>query len=83
MLGRCLLDMKEIRNVVIGTTLFLVIYSLLPAFDVKFSLIFFLFAVGNILVINMVFRVLKFGKASSKRFTEQWYEDQKKGTEHN
>ena len=67
--------MKEIRNLVIITTLFIITYSLLPVFEVKFSLIFFLFAIGNILVINMVYRVLKFGKASKKQFTEQWYED--------
>ena len=67
--------MARIKIPVIGVTLFMVIYNLLPFFGVHSNLIIALFIVSPFAVIWMVYAVLKNGTPSQKTWDEHFYED--------
>jgi hypothetical protein len=53
----------------------LAFYVLTPYLGVPYALISTLFISLNILIVWMVIRVLKDGVPSTKKFSENWYED--------
>ena len=68
--------MKNIQAAVIGTTIFLIAYTLSPSLGVTMNLIFLMFVIGNGLLLYMVYVVLKYGEAPKKTFEEgYWYSD--------
>lgn len=68
--------MENIKIPVIFTSVYLLIYSMLPAMDPLFPVMFTLFVIGQFLVIWMVVRVLKDGRPSGNKFNEgRWYDD--------
>ena len=73
------MHVKTVRNIVLGTTLFLFLYALMPTIDVSYDIMYLFFMIGNGLVIYMVYVVLKYGIASRKKFDEgHWYDDLEK-----
>ena len=68
--------MKNIGPAVIGTTIYLIFYTMMPSLGIAMNLIFLFFFIGNALLIYMVYVVLKYGKAPKKTFEEgYWYDD--------
>lgn len=68
--------MDPIKNIVYGTTLFLISYVVLASFPaVPDRLIIGMFSLSPFLIIYMVWRVLTAGEASSETFEEAFYED--------
>lgn len=67
--------MSRIKFPVISVTLFMVIYNLLPFFNVSSNVIVALFIVSPFAVIWMVYCVLKNGKPSEKNWDDYFYED--------
>lgn len=72
----CYNNMKNIKAVVIGVSLFLLFYTIAPFFEGNYDLIFTMFMLGQILVLYMVYAVLKFGIAPKEKFSDgKWYDD--------
>lgn len=68
--------MKTVRNVVLGTTLFLFLYTLMPHMGFSYDIIYIFFVIGSLLVPYMVYVVLKDNYKTNKKFNEgHWYED--------
>lgn len=68
--------MRPIKFIVIGVTIYLAIYTMLPFMNVAFTVMFFLFLVGNGLFLYMVYSVLKHGIDPKKKFNDgYWYSD--------
>lgn len=68
--------MKTVRNVVVGTTLFLFLYTLMPQMGFSYDIIYIFFVIGSLLVPYMVYVVLKDNFKTKKKFSEgHWYED--------
>ncbi len=68
--------MKTVRNIVVGTSIFLMLYALMPTINVSYDIMYLFFMIGNALVIYMVYAVLRYGVASKKKFNEgHWYDD--------
>lgn len=67
--------MSRIKFPIISVTLFMVIYNLLPFFNVSSNVIVALFIVSPFAVIWMVYCILKNGKPSEKNWDDYFYED--------
>ncbi len=68
--------MDSIKNIVLGTTLFLIAYVVLASIpSVPARLIIGLFSISPFLIIYMVWRVLTTGEASLETFENSFYED--------
>ena len=68
--------MEPVKNIVIGTTLYLIIYTILSTFQqVPEQLIIGMFSLSPFIVIYMVWRVLTAGVPSDLTFEEAFYED--------
>ena len=68
--------MDNIKIPILLTTVYLVLYSMLPALNLVYDLIFILFVISQFMVVWLVIRVLKDGKPSGKKFNEgYWYDD--------
>ncbi len=67
--------MTNIKIPVISVTVFMVIYNLLPFFNIRSNLIIFLFILSPFAVVWMVYRVLKNGTPSQKKWDDHFYED--------
>ncbi len=68
--------MEPVKNIVIGTTLYLILYTVLSTFpQIPDPLIIGMFSLSPLIVIYMVFRVLTAGVASDLTFEEAFYED--------
>lgn len=68
--------MKPIKFTVIGVTVYLMIYSVLPVMNVAYAIMFLFFVIGNVLLLYMVYDVLKNGEDPKKKFSDgHWYSD--------
>lgn len=68
--------MKLIKPLLIGLTVFLFAYVLMPHFGVAYQFMYFLFITGNLLLIYAVYAVLKFGEEPERKFDDgYWYSD--------
>lgn len=67
--------MSKIKFPIITVTLFMVIYNLLPFFNVNTDGIVALFILSPFAMIWMVYSVLKYGTPSKKTWDEYFYED--------
>ena len=67
--------MENIKIPVYTTTGFMIFYLFCILFKLPYPLIMTTFLWLNFLIVWMVIRVLKDGKASTKTFEESWYED--------
>lgn len=67
--------MQKIRNTILGVTLFMVCYQFLPFAGVSDRLILGLFLISPFIMIWMVYKVLKQGKATDKTWEDYFYED--------
>jgi hypothetical protein len=68
--------MDPIKNIVLGTTLFLIAYVVLASIpSVPVRLIIGMFSLSPFLIIYMVWRVLTAGESSLETFEESFYED--------
>ncbi|QSE97073.1 hypothetical protein [Fulvivirga lutea] len=68
--------MKPIKWTVIGISIYVFFYAMIPLLNIAYALGFLLFLIGNALFLYMVYEVLKNGKESNKKFDEgYWYSD--------
>ncbi|MEQ8927220.1 MAG: hypothetical protein RLO81_15470 [Fulvivirga sp.] len=68
--------MKPIKWTVIGVTIYLMFYAMMPFVNVAYAVVFLLFLIGNALLLFMVYDVLKNGEAPTKKFDDgYWYSD--------
>ena len=68
--------MEPVKNVVIGTTIFLFIYTVLSTLKgVPDQLIIGMFSLSPFIVIYMVWRVLTAGEPAEQTFEDVFYED--------
>ncbi len=68
--------MEPVKNVVIGTTLFLIIYTILSTIQaVPEQLIIGMFSLSPFIVIYMVWRILTAGVPTAQTFEDAFYED--------
>ena len=68
--------MEPVKNIVIGTTLYLIVYTMLSTFQqIPDQLIIVMFSLSPFIVVYMVFRVLTAGVATDLTFEEAFYED--------
>ncbi|MEQ8909903.1 MAG: hypothetical protein RIC95_11960 [Vicingaceae bacterium] len=68
--------MRTVKYIVIGVTLFLFFYAILPQMGADYDLMFTFFLIGNFLVIYMVYSVLRFAEESKGRWNKgDWYDD--------
>ena len=68
--------MEPVKNIVIGTTLYLIVYTILSTFEqVPDQLIIGMFSLSPFIVIYMVWRVLTVGEPSNLTFEDSFYED--------
>jgi hypothetical protein len=70
------------RNLAIITSLSLTVLLFIvmtPTLNISFNLIYLLFIAGNGVFVYLVYKILKDGKPSPKKFDEgNWYEDTSK-----
>ncbi|MBS0001357.1 MAG: hypothetical protein KFF73_20395 [Cyclobacteriaceae bacterium] len=67
--------MKYIKFPVFFTSAFLMIYALLPSLGAPFFIVFVFFILMLAFLFWMVYRILKDGEPSGRKFTEHWYDD--------
>lgn len=68
--------MNTVRNIVLGITLFLFIYSLMPFAGFSYEIMYLFFVIGSLLIPYMVYVVLKDNYKTNKEFNKgDWYED--------
>lgn len=68
--------MKPIRDLVIGVSIYLLIYAAAPPLGMAYDLIFLMFIIGHGLLLYMVYGVLKWGEEPKGRWKEgDWYSD--------
>jgi len=68
--------MHSIKNIVLGATLFLIVYIILSTIKgVPTQLIIGMFSLSPFVVIYMVFRILTSGVPSESTFEDSFYED--------
>jgi len=68
--------MHSIKNIVLGVTLFLIVYIILSTIQgVPTQLIIGMFSLSPFVVIYMVFRILTSGVPSESTFEDSFYED--------
>lgn len=68
--------MAPIKNVVIGATIYLLVYTVLASFsNIPDQLIIGMFSLSPFIVVYMVWRVLTAGVPSEITFEEAFYED--------
>jgi hypothetical protein len=71
--------MEPVKNIVIGTTLYLITYTILSTFEqIPEQLIIGMFSLSPFIVIYMVWRVLTAGEPSNLTFEDSFYEDYSK-----
>ena len=69
--------MKHIKYTIIGILAVLFIIVMLPSFDFNLNLVYLAFIGGNLLFVVLVYSILKYGNASTKKFDAgNWYEDE-------
>jgi threonine/homoserine/homoserine lactone efflux protein len=72
--------MKPIKFIIILTTIFVILFGLVPLFE-NFPAVtaIVLWVAGHVLIVYMVIRVMRKGVPSAKTFDEgYWYEDRGK-----
>jgi len=67
--------MRYIKFPVYFTTLFLMIYAMLPPLGTPFFIVFIFFVLMNFFLFWMVYKILKDGVPSGKKFEDHWYDD--------
>lgn len=68
--------MKYIKPLLIGLTVYLFAYAMMPHLGASYQFMYFLFITGNLLLVYAVYAVLKFGEAPKRKFSDgYWYAD--------
>ena len=67
--------MKYVKFPVIFTSSFLMVYAMLPPLGAPFFIVYIFFILMNVFLFWMVYRVLRDGKPSGKKFEDYWYDD--------
>lgn len=68
--------MKPIKFIVVGMTIYLALFTMMPVLNVAYAILFFFFCIGNALFLYMVYSVLKHGIDPKKKFSDgYWYSD--------
>ena len=71
--------MKNIKPLVIGVTLYLFFFAMMPPLGADYLFVYILFLIGNVLTVYMVYAVLKYGEEPEEKFEDgHWYSDVKK-----
>ncbi len=72
-------NMKPIKNLIVGVTIFLAIYAAMPHLDASYDSVLFMFILGNVLLVCKVHQILKNGIAPKEKFNDgYWYSDMDK-----
>ncbi|MEQ8358796.1 MAG: hypothetical protein RH860_04860 [Cytophagales bacterium] len=65
----------KLINAILISSVFTLLYAVLPPMDLPYSIVFFAFIIANVLLFRMVYVILKFGKESTKTFQDHFYDD--------
>lgn len=66
---------SKLITAILISSIFTMIYALLPPMGASYTIVYFAFLIANILLIRMVYVILKFGKESTKTFQDNFYDD--------
>lgn len=68
--------MKKLSLILLAILIFLLFTVFIPSISFDINIVGALFIIGNVLMLLATYSILRYGKASSKKFDDgDWYED--------